>query len=80
MECKSRWNRRSEAPLPRETGPMLEVRPEPDGFTVYDSDACEAVIKFASRAEADELIAMLQIEEAHAQLKGWSPDAALTSS
>ncbi|HWX65760.1 MAG TPA: hypothetical protein VNZ27_04950 [Rhodanobacter sp.] len=34
---------------------MLEVRSEPDGFTVYDADASEPIIKFASRAEADEL-------------------------
>ncbi|MFC5526896.1 hypothetical protein ACFPPA_14240 [Rhodanobacter ginsengisoli] len=42
---------------------------------MYDADAGEAVIKFASRAEADELIAALQIQEAHAQLRRWSPDA-----
>ena len=58
---------------------MLEVHSEPDGFTVYDSDADEAVVKFASRAEADELIAALQIQEAHAQLKRWSPDAVPTT-
>ena len=38
---------------------MLEVRPEPDGYTVYDTDADEPFIKFASRAQADELIAAL---------------------
>jgi hypothetical protein len=54
---------------------MLEVRPAPDGFTVYDTDEDEAVIKFASRAEADEMIATLQIEEVHAKLKWWAPDA-----
>lgn len=36
---------------------MLEVHPAPDGFTVYDTEAGEAVIKFASRAEADDMIA-----------------------
>jgi hypothetical protein len=54
---------------------MLEVHTAPDGFTVYDADAGEAVIKFASHAEADELIAALQIRGAHGQLKRWSPDA-----
>ena len=54
---------------------MLEVHPAPDGFTVYDTDAGEAVIKFASRAEADEMIASLQIADAHAKLQQWAPDA-----
>ena len=54
---------------------MLEVHPAPDGFTVYDTEAGEAVIRFASRAEADEMIAALQIEEVHAKLKRWAPDA-----
>lgn len=45
------------------------------GFTVYDVDADEAVVKFDTRAEADELIAALLIQEAHAQLNRWSPDA-----
>lgn len=54
---------------------MLEVHPAPDGFTVYDTDAGEAVIKFASRAEADEMIATLQIAEVHAKLQRWAPDA-----
>lgn len=53
---------------------MLEVRPAPDGFTVYDADAHESIITFPSRAEADELIASLQIEDMHAQLKQWSAD------
>lgn len=53
---------------------MLEVHPAPDGFTVYDAGTGEAVITFPSRAEADELIATLQIEETHARLKRWSPD------
>jgi hypothetical protein len=57
---------------------MLEVRSALDGFTVYDTDAGEAVIKFASRAEADEMIAELQIAEVHAKLQKWGPDAALT--
>lgn len=54
---------------------MLEVHPAPDGFTVYDTDAGEAVIKFSSRAEADEMIAALQIEDVHANLQRWTPDA-----
>lgn len=53
---------------------MLEVHSAPDGFTVYDTDAGEAVIKFVSRAEADELIAALQIEEVHTQRERQSPD------
>jgi hypothetical protein len=54
---------------------MLEVHPAPDGFTVYDTEAGEAVIKFRSRAEADEMIATLQIEDVHAKLQRWAPDA-----
>lgn len=54
---------------------MLEIHPAPHGFTVYDADAGEAVITFPSRAEADELVAALQIKEAQAQLRRWSPDA-----
>ncbi|MFA6064177.1 MAG: hypothetical protein WC736_16430 [Gallionella sp.] len=54
---------------------MLEVRPNDAGFVVYDTVADEAVIQFASRTEADELIAALQIQELHAQLKRWSADA-----
>lgn len=54
---------------------MLEVHPALDGFTVYDTDAGEAVMKFASRAEADEMIAVLQIAEVHAKLQRWAPDA-----
>jgi hypothetical protein len=54
---------------------MLEVQSALDGFTVYDTDAGEAVIKFASRAEADEMIATLQIAEVHAKLQTWAPDA-----
>lgn len=55
---------------------MLEVRPNDAGFVVYDTVADEAVIRFASRTEADELIAALQIQDLHAQLKQWSTDAA----
>jgi hypothetical protein len=54
---------------------MLEVHPAPDGFTVYDTDAGEAVIKFASRAEADEMIASLLIADVHAKLQQWAPNA-----
>lgn len=52
---------------------MLEVHPASDGFTVFDTEAGEAVITFPSRAEADEMIATLQIEEVHAELKRWEP-------
>jgi hypothetical protein len=54
---------------------MLEVHPASDGFTVYDTDAGEAVIKFSSRAEADEMIAALQIADVHAKLQRWAPDS-----
>lgn len=54
---------------------MLEVHSAPDGFTVFDTDADEPIIKFPTRAEADELIAALQIQDVHAQLKHWSPGA-----
>jgi hypothetical protein len=35
----------------------------------------ETVIKFASRAEADEMIAALQMAEVHAKLQRWAPAA-----
>jgi dsDNA-binding SOS-regulon protein len=54
---------------------MLEVHPASDGFTVYDTDAGEAVITFASRAEADDMIAMLQIADVHGELQSWAPVA-----
>ena len=54
---------------------MLEVHRAPDGFTVYDTDSGEAVVKFASRAQADEMIAALQIADTHAKLQRWAPDA-----
>lgn len=53
---------------------MLEVHSTADGFTVYDTEAGESIIIFASRAEADALIAALQIRDVHAQLERWSPD------
>ncbi|WP_426702984.1 hypothetical protein ACPPVV_08330 [Rhodanobacter sp. Col0626] len=56
---------------------MLQVHPAPDSFTVYDTDTDggEAVIRFANRAEAEETIATLQIEELHAKLKRLATDA-----
>lgn len=54
---------------------MLEVRCENNDFLVYDTDADEPVVLFSTRAEADELIAALQIQELHAQLRQWSVDA-----
>lgn len=58
---------------------MLEVRIADDRFTVYDIEADEAVMVFASRPEADELIASLQVQELHAELQRWSPEAALAA-
>jgi len=46
---------------------MLEVRCENGDFLVYDTDANEPVVLFSTRAEADELIAALQIQELHAR-------------
>jgi len=54
---------------------MLEVDSAPDGFTMYDTDTGEAEIKFTSRAEAEEMIAALQIADVHAKLQRWAPDA-----
>lgn len=36
------------------------------GCTVYDTDADEPIVKFASRMEAEEMIAALQIQDVHA--------------
>lgn len=54
---------------------QTRVHPASDGFTVYDTDAGEAIIKFSSRAEVDEMIAALQIAEVHAKLQRWALDA-----
>ena len=53
---------------------MLEVRNAGDGFVVYDTETDEAVMLFATYREADTLIASLQVDEIHTQLKRWSPD------
>lgn len=53
---------------------MLEVRDTGNGFMVFDTEAAEPVMLFATRHEADKLIAALQIEEVHPQLRRWSPD------
>lgn len=54
---------------------MLEVHSKDNAFTVYDTEADEVVMRFSSRAEADELVASLQVRELHAQLQRWSMDA-----
>jgi len=54
---------------------MLEVRPTDDGFIVFDTEADEAVMRFDDRREADRFIANMQIQELHAELESWSPDA-----
>ena len=53
---------------------MLEIQTSKSGFTVYDTDADEPVMLFATEREAEELVASLQIRELHAQLMRWSPD------
>jgi hypothetical protein len=55
--------------------PCSKYTPRPMASSVYDTEAGEPVIKFASRAEADEMIAALQIEEVHSKLQQWAPDA-----
>ena len=57
---------------------MLEIQPSKNGFTVYDTDAEEPVMTFATEREAEELVASLQIRDVHAQLMRWSPDLAPT--
>ncbi len=56
---------------------MLEVHGKDDGFTVYDTEADETVMRFFSRVEADELGASLQMQKLHAKLPPWSVDAVL---
>lgn len=53
---------------------MLEVRNAGDRFMLYDTEADEPVMLFATRREAEQLIASMQVEEIHAQLRCWSPD------
>lgn len=57
---------------------MLEIQTSKNGFTVYDTDADEPVMLFATEREAEELVASLQIRELHAQLKRWSWDRVST--
>jgi len=54
---------------------MLEVRHGNNSYLVYDIEADEPVVIFATRKEAEELIASLQIQELHAKLRRWSADA-----
>jgi hypothetical protein len=58
---------------------MLEVRPDDDGFVVFDTEADEPVMRFDNRSEADHLVAELQVQELHAELTNWSPDQVLTA-
>ena len=58
--------------------PMLEIQISKNGFTVYDTDADEPVMLFATEREAEELVASLHIRELHAQLMRWSPDLVAT--
>lgn len=53
---------------------MLEILASKNGFTVYDTHAGEAVMLFATEREAEALVASLQIQEVHAELKRWSLD------
>jgi len=53
---------------------MLEVRDGKNGFIVYDGDADEEVMVFASRRDADAFVAELVIAEEHAKLQRWSLD------
>ena len=54
--------------------PVLEIQTSKNGFTVYDTDAEEPVMLFATEREAEELVASLQIRDVHAELNRWSPD------
>ncbi len=58
---------------------MLEVRHALDGVSVYDTEADEGVVTFATRAVADEPLATPQIQDVHAPLPRWSPDAVPTT-
>mgnify|MGYP007114755401 CR=1 FL=1 len=53
---------------------MLEVRPQDDGFVVFDTEADEPVMRFVDRRSADQLVAEMQVQEMHADLARWSPD------
>jgi len=52
---------------------MLEVRPQDDGFIVFDTGAGEPVMRFADRRSADQLVAEMKVQELHADLARWSP-------
>ena len=55
-----------------ECAPMLEVRHDQNGFLVYDSDADEPIMRFATRRDADTFVAELVIADEHAKLLRWS--------
>lgn len=55
---------------------MLEVRPQDDGFVVFDIEANEPVMRIVDRRSADQLVAEMQVQEMHADLARWSLDGA----
>lgn len=42
---------------------MLEIRATPEGFILFDTGEQEAIMRFDSRGEAEDLIAELMIAE-----------------
>jgi hypothetical protein len=42
---------------------MLEVRPTPEGFILFDTDEQEAIMRFDNQADATKLVAELVIAE-----------------
>jgi hypothetical protein len=58
---------------------MLEVRHDQNEFVVYDSEAEEAVMRFATRRAADTFIAELVIADEHAKLLRWSLERPVAS-
>ena len=55
---------------------MLEIRPAREGFIVFDTDTQESVMRFATQADAIDLVAELVITESREQLLAWTSPAA----
>lgn len=53
---------------------MLEVRRATKGYVVYDTEACEPVMRFVSERAADEFVAEQQIMDLYGKLQHWHPE------
>lgn len=50
---------------------MLQIRPDADGFVIFDTIDEQAVIRCDTFSEASDLVAELTVADAHALLQVW---------